>query len=1145
MSLSTDGCFGLAALALSVLVILSASPSTAAAERPRVAVIVARDAPELERLAASELRGYLRQVFGIRASTAHRVGEGADEFLILGAATDQAVAKALSREPLPDLGEQDIVLQALAVRGRPALLIDGGSPRARLWGVYELAERWGVRHLLHGDVLPQGKGVGGGSPVAKAGLRAGERIILRPQLPVRQWRVVNDFAMGPESWGIADYRPVLDQLARLKFNRILVNIYPYQPFLHLEVGGIRRQSAHLWYDFHYPLTDDMIGRSLFGEGREFRNPDLPLGADYEAFAAAGERHIHALMAHAKARGMQVVISATLTEFPPEFAPLLPGAQKVHQLGEMGIVPGPETDVDCPEIAQLAAAVLQATVNTYPEAGYVALGMPEFRQWADVYERAWEKLDRKYRISEVRPLEAVLAQAQSRAEYPGGAQRAVQEVKGDIVALYFCDRLLTDLHVLRDTARPDMRFVFVAVAEELFPILPRVLPPGSETMNQIDYTPSRVVKRRAVLGDLPVKDLPSTLVYTLHDDNVGVLPQLTTGSLHELTQDLRRYGWAGFSTRYWLIGDHDPCVAYLARAAWDASAMPESVYRDQIEAVCGEACVEEMLTVFREVEATTVGLEWHGLGLTFPVPGMMMKHWTPGPLPPELVADRESYERALEAARHARPQATSEEGRAYVEYWIGRLEFGIGYLDTIEHVREAATAESAGDGSEAARCTEAAVESARKALEAYASVARDRSDLGAIATMNEYVWRPLREKAAALADGTGGKHMEPLGFKEHPVLVGDGKGGWKVRPGELQFLHQPGTTHLMPFGVAQMDNGEVLFLASAEAAATASAPRSFIPVTARSADGGDTWTPLTPVPDCPQGRPMMLTDLGGGELCFQIAGGATASVLRLYTHDYGRTWSERIALEAPEGQAWNVEGNALVDRDDSGKAVRLAEIGYKSYSSGVWPGAFDGWLRWSNDGGRTWTDETKPDAWTVTMEWQGKEYVRGVSEGSLTRARNGDLVAALRVDMPPRYYVGGQSGADFDDSLEGLGISISEDDGKTWSPINLIFEAGRHHPHLTTLPNGDLVMTYIVRVDVREGRLASYRRGCQALVSHDNGRTWDPRKRYVLDEFEYDDGDKWFHGETGHLASTRLSDGRLLTVYGHYRAGGTCMVRWRP
>jgi hypothetical protein len=37
-------------------------------------------------------------------------------------------------------------------------------------------------------------------------------------------------------------------------------------------------------------------------------------------------------------------------------------------------------------------------------------------------------------------------------------------------------------------------------------------------------------------------------------------------------------------------------------------------------------VGPMLEAFRELEAATVLLEDHDLGLSFPVPGMMMKHW---------------------------------------------------------------------------------------------------------------------------------------------------------------------------------------------------------------------------------------------------------------------------------------------------------------------------------------------------------------------------------------------------------------------------------------------------------------------------------------------------------------------------------------
>src|SRR5262249_9658939 len=155
-------------------------------------------------------------------------------------------------------------------------------------------------------------------------------------------------------------------------------------------------------------------------------------------------------------------------------------------------------------------------------------------------------------------------AAHRTDYAGGADRAVKEVKADIVALYFFDKVLT----AQKQELAGKKIVISTVAEELYPILSRIFPSGAEPMNFVDYTPSRIVKRREVLKSIDAKSLPSILIYTLHDDNVGVLPQLTTPSLAELTHDITALGWAGFSTRYWLIGDHDSCVAYLAKAAWN-------------------------------------------------------------------------------------------------------------------------------------------------------------------------------------------------------------------------------------------------------------------------------------------------------------------------------------------------------------------------------------------------------------------------------------------------------------------------------------------------------------------------------------------------------------------------------------------------
>jgi hypothetical protein len=94
-----------------------------------------------------------------------------------------------------------------------------------------------------------------------------------------------------------------------------------------------------------------------------------------------------------------------------------------------------------------------------------------------------------------------------------------------------------------------------------------------------------------------------------------------------------------------------------------------------------------------------------------------------------------------------------------------------------------------------------------------------------------------------------------------------------------------------------------------------------------------------------------------------------------------------------------------------------------------------------------------------------------------------------------------------------------------------------------MPNDDLVMIVIRRVDFRDGRLAGYRRGCDAVVSRDHGVTWDVEQLIVIDDYPYCDGERWISGACGHLCSTLLSDGSILTGYGNKLTGGV-LIRWR-
>lgn len=395
-------------------------------------------------------------------------------------------------------------------------------------------------------------------------------------------------------------------------------------------------------------------------------------------------------------------------------------------------------------------------------------------------------------------------------------------------------------------------------------------------------------------------------------------------------------------------------------------------------------------------------------------------------------------------------------------------------------------------------------------------------------------------------------FEPRGWKPHLLKQGDGKGGWVVRSAEIQFHHSTEGTvpfqrsrgqGIWPFGVAQMDNGEVVLLASwdidnDQSHGNDASCKDFQgsvacekPMIAFSRDRGRTWTEFQRIKGA-EGRPVMLTYLGKGNLMFQSD--RVIPILQYFSTDYGRTWDSIPLQPTSTGQSFMpCDSNTLVDRDANGVARRIGEIGY------AYPGEPPvGMLRWSVDGGRTWSKETIPKEWHWQENYEGKSYTHATSEGSLVRAANGWLVAALRTTPHPRLLALQNGG------MDGTGISISKDNGVTWSAVKVLFEAGRHHAHLLQLPNGDIVMTLIMRQDVQNSKLASYRRGCEAVVSHDNGQSWDVVHKYILDDFEYSNGLP-LSTATGHLFSALLDDGFILTCYGHYPSKGACLIRWKP
>ena len=349
------------------------------------------------------------------------------------------------------------------------------------------------------------------------------------------------------------------------------------------------------------------------------------------------------------------------------------------------------------------------------------------------------------------------------------------------------------------------------------------------------------------------------------------------------------------------------------------------------------------------------------------------------------------------------------------------------------------------------------------------------------------------------------------WQGHGVLRMNGSRGSITLPAQLCFIggQWEFNNSQMPYLAYMPERRRLLLAASVD-------KPSIKAVVVFSDDFGITWTKPTWMHTDSAGNPdigsaTQLTYLGNGKLICGSEATYWSSV------DYGRTWSEYAPVPpGADGKAMHQWDPMLVDRDpDSGKVVRLIETRYKDN------GTFDteeyfsqGCVRFSSDEGKTWNKEVDVPQW------------KGVNEIVLCRARNGDLVAACRTDNPRQFL-----GLD-DDQYSGLATSVSKDNGKSWAELNHLYAWGRHHPHVVTMPDGEMVMTYVVRNGYTADRDGLLRFGVEAVVSNDNGTSWDLDHKYVLasnSSVMMAPRKNW--GSPQSTASALLPNGDLLTVFG--------------
>lgn len=280
---------------LGALVGLVALPALAAG--PSITLVTGPQPAPLEQLAAGEIATRFKELFDATVRTVSTF-ESAEHVVLIGNPETNPAIRKLAGGAWPGLGDQGHALKSITTPRGTVLVVGGGSPVATYWAAAELGHHFGVRRLMHADFPPL-------HPPAFS--LAGINVVLEPALKIRAWHTLGTSPASSVSWSLAEHRNRLRQLAKLKFNHLVITVQPWQPFAPFEVDGGAKPTGALWRGPELRVDGETAGRAAFGGDDIFRNPDFKHATTDAQRVEAGVKLVRGIIAEARSLGMTVAL----------------------------------------------------------------------------------------------------------------------------------------------------------------------------------------------------------------------------------------------------------------------------------------------------------------------------------------------------------------------------------------------------------------------------------------------------------------------------------------------------------------------------------------------------------------------------------------------------------------------------------------------------------------------------------------------------------------------------------------------------------------------------------------------------------------------------------------------------------------------
>lgn len=702
-----------------------------------VKIISEKNVTGLKAFALQELKDYLKRLFGVNVQMSGDFEHPGDEILLYVYEEKRLppVLRSMSGGKTPVLSQQGYLIKRTSAN---SLLLAGGGETAVLWAVYELAECWGVVHTLHEDIFP----------VEKKDLWLPEiNKAYEPRQKSRSWRVMSSFLHGPEGWTLKQHKKFITQLARQKYNGVLISIWPQQPFIDFKINGISKQKAYFHFGMDFPVTDENIGLELLGGKGSFTSPEFRDCSSFREMYEKGASYIAEIISYAKFFGMRVEMAIDIFDLPREYGVLLEKPSDVKQCGTLTVA---ETgNIFGKNHINILLNVFETYMSTYPGVDIFEINLPEHSRNMLSFNDAWESLGKRFGLSDRYDIENLICDTTYNHMASGGPQRAQDEGRMTLVLMEMLHRLFEATGIGRFAAKNGKKLAVQAglSCPSIMQVVSDILWPDAHLNLVLGYTSSRSARSLKAVENINTGKVTVEQIITLQDDNIGSIPQVAARSISRLIEYGVEKGWNGYLTRFWPIGDLDPVSHYLAKASWEQIDVQQA-YTGYISGIYGDKAVMPIKSALNMLEDATLIMDLNHLCFVFPVNGIMSGKVEKGKaalMDESLWHVKAIYDEVAEIFKKlSTDPGVKEKGREEAAYFSARVEFARTVMEGI-YFLECGNKELGGDIKNAGSCYQNALACFEKGLKALARNVRDDSDVAVLAIYYHILVRECRQK----------------------------------------------------------------------------------------------------------------------------------------------------------------------------------------------------------------------------------------------------------------------------------------------------------------------------------------------------------------------------------------------------------------